>query len=377
MSERTENLFKDFKSVSKKEWAEKAARDLKNEDVFDKYNWNFEDDLTLHPYYDESDLSEIKSFENFQNRLLLKDNPTGESRYWENIQKIIVGDSSSANKEALNALSSGADGVTFDLTNVKEASFDALLENILIDYCNVSFIQNSSQNHLEEYQNYLSNKEVGVQAIKGFFLSNNSDNHALLGAFKQAINYPGLKSTVLLSEKKGPSEQVADLLHQAVNAIDTITSDGLDPKLAIDNLAIVIHLSNDYFGEMARIRAIRNLFFQLAQAYQVGDFKPEDLYIHCISPAWTDEKYQPHANMLKSTTAAMAAILGGCDSLTVEPEDHNNPLMVRIARNVSLVLKEESFFNKTVDPVAGAYFIEVLCDKIAQKAWKSFQTKLA
>lgn len=377
MSEQTENLFNEFRSVSKTEWAEKAKEDLKNEDVFKKYNWQLENGLELHPYYDKSDLTE-PAFKAFHNRLLNKDNATGEPREWQNIQKIIVRDAALANKIALEALTNGADGVIFDLSQVESIlSFETLLQNILIDYCSISFVFNNDHTtYLQSYNNYIQDKGIDVLALNGFVVINNSDQTILTDVFDQMINYAGVKSISIRSEENVASEEVAQLLIKAVNHVDAIINTGIDPQQVFANIAVITNISTNYFGEMAKVRAIRQLFFQIARAYGIEDYQPEDLYIHCISPAWAEEKYQPHANMLKATTAAMSAVLGGCDSLTVEPEDHSNPLMVRIARNVSHILKEESYLSKTADPVAGAYFVEVLTDKIAQKAWAAFQSEV-
>ena len=76
--------------------------------------------------------------------------------------------------------------------------------------------------------------------------------------------------------------------------------------------------------------------------------------------------------MLKSTSAALAAILGGCDALTVQPENEN-PMMARIARNVSSILREESHLSKVADPTAGSYYLESLTNQLAINAWKKFQ----
>jgi methylmalonyl-CoA mutase len=72
----------------------------------------------------------------------------------------------------------------------------------------------------------------------------------------------------------------------------------------------------------------------------------------------------------------MSAILGGADSLTVEPFDivfrHPDEFSERIARNQQLILKEEAYFDKVADPAAGSYYIENLTSLIAENAWKLF-----
>jgi methylmalonyl-CoA mutase len=80
--------------------------------------------------------------------------------------------------------------------------------------------------------------------------------------------------------------------------------------------------------------------------------------------------------MIKATTSAMAAICGGCDILTVEPENTSDATIQRIALNVSSVLREESFLNKVADPTAGSYFLESLVNELCEKAWAIFKAKV-
>jgi methylmalonyl-CoA mutase len=86
----------------------------------------------------------------------------------------------------------------------------------------------------------------------------------------------------------------------------------------------------------------------------------------------------PHVNMLRHTTAAMAAVLGGCDTLTVRPFDDcvraPDRFGTRIARNVQLILQHEAHFDIVDDPAAGAYYLETATDQLARRAWDRFQT---
>jgi methylmalonyl-CoA mutase len=81
-------------------------------------------------------------------------------------------------------------------------------------------------------------------------------------------------------------------------------------------------------------------------------------------------------NMLRSTTESMSAVLAGADSLTVNPFDSAfskpSDFSERVARNTQIILKEESYLDKVVDPAAGSYYIESLTDSIASEAWKLF-----
>jgi methylmalonyl-CoA mutase len=80
--------------------------------------------------------------------------------------------------------------------------------------------------------------------------------------------------------------------------------------------------------------------------------------------------------MLKSATAAMSAIFGGCDGLTIFPESDEDSMMARIARNVSSVLREESHLSKVADPTAGSYYLDSLIEQLADQSWRVFQKQM-
>ena len=98
--------------------------------------------------------------------------------------------------------------------------------------------------------------------------------------------------------------------------------------------------------------------------------------IHSVTTDRNKTVEEPYLNMLRTQTEAMSAILGGTDSLTVEPFDkvlkHPDEFSERIARNQQLILKEEAYFDKVADPAAGSYYIEKLTRLISENAWKLF-----
>ena len=86
--------------------------------------------------------------------------------------------------------------------------------------------------------------------------------------------------------------------------------------------------------------------------------------IHCVTSKWNKTVYDPYVNMLRTQTEAMSAILGGTDSLTVEPFDitfrQPDEFSERIARNQQLILKEESYFDKVADPAPDHIILRTL-----------------
>jgi methylmalonyl-CoA mutase len=99
--------------------------------------------------------------------------------------------------------------------------------------------------------------------------------------------------------------------------------------------------------------------------------------IYARTSHWTATIYDPHVNLLRATTEAMAAAIGGADAIEVEPFDgaYREPgeSARRLARNTQIILKQEAWLNRVVDPAAGSYYLEVLTDSLAREAWKLLQ----
>ncbi|RLD25054.1 MAG: methylmalonyl-CoA mutase [Bacteroidetes bacterium] len=135
-------------------------------------------------------------------------------------------------------------------------------------------------------------------------------------------------------------------------------------------MAYQVQMSTNYFFGIAKIRALRILLSKIFSAFSL-DHSIEDFHIIAASTPWIESEYDPHENMLKATTSAMAAIMGGCNSLIVSPgyDDKEEDL---VARNISSILEFESYLDKVADPAAGSYFIENLTNDIINKVWADF-----
>ena len=157
--------------------------------------------------------------------------------------------------------------------------------------------------------------------------------------------------------------------------VDFLTKEGV--TLAEINSKIVIELSvnEDYFVNIAKFRVIQDLVRLVFKGYD-----PAYQVLSPIIYAKTNLRYlaknDKHNNPIRQTTQAMAAVIGGCDVLTVDYGDFGSEIEVarfrRIAKNIQLILKEEAYLDKVVDPSGGAYYIESLTDQLLQKAWKLF-----
>jgi methylmalonyl-CoA mutase len=162
-----------------------------------------------------------------------------------------------------------------------------------------------------------------------------------------------------------------------VEYLERFKAHDISVKDFLSALEFSMAVGTNYFMEIAKIRALRILFYNIMNMYEVKDFHPKDIQIHGESSVWTKTIYDPYVNMLRNTTEAMSGILGGCNSLTISAFDDifNMPtdFSKRISRNISHLLKEESYFDKVSDPAAGSYYIEKLTDKLVESSLEIFK----
>jgi methylmalonyl-CoA mutase len=134
---------------------------------------------------------------------------------------------------------------------------------------------------------------------------------------------------------------------------------------------------NAYFIEIAKLRAIRQLWSTFVQAYEPQHACSKQLFIHAEGSLYLQTGNDAYTNLLRSTTQAMSAIVGGADSCTVQPFDASfrepTTSSLRWARNIQHLLREESYFDQLTDAGSGSFYIEELTKQLGEQAWKLFQ----
>ena len=173
------------------------------------------------------------------------------------------------------------------------------------------------------------------------------------------------------------SQELGYTLATAVEYVRELQKRGVDLSTITSQLRFSLSIGPHFFMEIAKFRAIRLLWAQIIK-YMGGDAQSEQLFLHARTGTTNKTIYDPQVNILRTCTEGLAAILGGCDSLTIAPydelEEQSSNLARRIARNMHGILAEECNFNRVVDPGGGSYFLENLTDQLADEAWKTFQS---
>jgi len=135
-------------------------------------------------------------------------------------------------------------------------------------------------------------------------------------------------------------------------------------------------VGGNFFMEIAKLRAARLLWAQVIDAFG-GDADAQRMRLHGRTARRNKTRIDPYVNMLRVTTEALAAAVGGVDSLHVAPFDEAarppDDFSRRIARNVQVILQEEAHLTQVIDPAGGSYAVEALTDRLARDAWAVFQ----
>lgn len=174
----------------------------------------------------------------------------------------------------------------------------------------------------------------------------------------------------------------ADLLHEAgahaVQELGYALAAGVErlvslnasqPAGAASPIEFVFSIGPNYFIEIAKLRAARLLWAQVVAAFGAGDKGSRGIRIHACTPRRNKSVYDRYTNLLRATTEALSAVIGGCDRLTIEPFGFDG----RLALNIQRILREESHMDAVADPSGGSYYIEALTDSIAREAWELFR----
>jgi len=167
------------------------------------------------------------------------------------------------------------------------------------------------------------------------------------------------------------TQQLAYGLCQANEYFNFAESKGLP----LDSIHFKIAIGSNYFFEIAKIRALRQLFQTLKKEYTATS----NTACHITAQPSKRNKtiYDYNTNMLRTTTECMSAVLGGANTIINRPYDDiyhkTNTFGQRISRNQLLILKKESYFDAVSNPADGAYYVESLTTELATNALHIFK----
>ena len=169
-------------------------------------------------------------------------------------------------------------------------------------------------------------------------------------------------------------QELAFTLADGLEYVRAARARGLDVDAFAPRLSFFFAIGMNFFMEVAKLRAARLLWARLVQPF--GPRKAESLSLrtHCQTSGVSLTEQDPYNNIVRTTVEAMAAVLGGTQSLHTNSFDEAlalpTPFSARIARNTQLIIAEETGIPRVVDPLGGSYYVEHLTHSIAAEAMK-------
>ncbi len=149
---------------------------------------------------------------------------------------------------------------------------------------------------------------------------------------------------------------------------------GLDIDAFAGRLSFFFGIGMNFFMEVSKLRAARTLWHRVMDELGAKDERSKMLRTHCQTSGVSLQEQDPYNNVIRTTIEAMAATLGGTQSLHTNALDEAIALptefSARIARNTQIVLAEETGITKVVDPLGGSYYVEALTAELVDQAWK-------
>lgn len=396
----SEKLFNEFAPIPTEKWEEIINKDLKGADYEKKLVWRTNEGFKVRPYYRAENLDDLNYLDVMPAEFPYTRGTKADSNDWEIVQNVTETEPAKANEVALASIKGGATMISFTMQGVKTAQdLATLLAGLDLTKVGVQFTrpQGRAVQLTKDFIAYLEANHIDKAVVKGgiaydgiscclrhgkFPTSEKAAMDTAIELVNLTADMPNFKVVNVrgIQMHNGGATIVQELgytLGIANEYLAYATSNGLTVEQMAKKMEVTLSIASNYFMEIAKLRAFRLLWATMVSQYQPKCDCACKVRINSVASSWNKTLYDPYVNMLRTTTEGMAASLGGADTIALQPFDvafkHDDDFSRRISRNVQIILKEESYFNKVVDPAAGSYYIENLTDSLAEHAWKQFQ----
>ncbi len=396
-----EKLFAEFPEVTTEQWESVIMADLKGADYQKKLVWRTDEGFNLRPYYRAEDLAGLNHLESKPGEFPYV-RGTKTTNKWKIQQSILVECPAEANKQALKAIESGVESLGLNFAHEKElseselatllAGIDPTKTELSFCSCGVKWIVEPVMKWAagfdKEAVRILFNFDPVIWGLsmfgkfvcgcpKGTPCFNEIAEWVKEYSEFKHVRFVDVDGTAFGNSGSTIVQELAYTLAAGHEYVVSLMEAGLSVEQAARTICFDLSITSNYFMEIAKLRAARMLWANIMQAYDPQCCCAKKMFIHARTSEWNMTVYDPYVNMLRATTEAMSAAIGGVHSMEVVPFDnaYEQPteFAQRIARNVQLLLKHESHFDNVVDAAGGSYYIENLTESIANEAWKLFK----
>lgn len=377
-------------------WTQKAEETLKGKSL-DTLTRNTYENIKLKPLYSKEDTQKlvVSQFPGYPDYRRGFDSLGYITNDWKIAQTIVATDSKQLQEKLKSAFQKGQSAISFEVSEQFLKDVPKILDHFIKRYpfsLNAKTYQSQllteignlaeEQGIKEEITGYIANDPIAnlVEGGNTFVKTSIIYEQWSDTIRKAAENFPNIK-TILVDttpyHNSGANavQELAIALATAVNHIRLLTERGLSLEILFSKIVFEFSIGANFFMEIAKLRAAKLLWGKIGDAYGV-DIESHKMLISARTSKFTKTKYDPNVNLLRAGSEAFAAIIGGIQYLHVspynEPEGDSTAFSDRIARNTQLILREEAYLKKIVDPAGGSWYIESLTNELAEKAWELF-----
>lgn len=384
-----DTISAEFNPSTAKEWEDLFLKETKQNNLAIRKHYLGFDYL---PFYTSSTSASS------QNVHLAELFPSPQQGLWINAS-IETTPAENANKRVLNLLSQGISSVTFKGKIESYHDFSALLKQVEAAYIEVNFKQHynsvqlvkwyhqwslANQVNMDKLNGVIHCDPIGSALYNGGWHSNKeADLKSCLDTFTTTQEHFNQLKCIVVNAGvyhyagANITQTMAYTLAHAVEYITYFKNAGIDPLLVIPRIVFEWPVGLHFFGELASLRAFHLVWNTICQ-YITKSNQVFKATINAETSVFMWSAKDAHTNMIRATTQAMAAMCGGVNHVHVYPfntfKERNDEFSNRIAKNVQLLLKEESFLGKVVDPAGGSFYVEELTNQIAHNTTEMFKS---
>ncbi len=399
-------LENDFQPTLYSDWKKQVIKDLKGADFNSTLKTATYEGIELQPIFvDESlkNLPFVKELPGFNNYLRGTKSAGYLTGGWQISQTIYTDSPDKYNSLLKSGLNNGQTTVTLDeaennFFGSQTKSVDNFLQDIDLKKYSINiYCGCSAKDFLPEFESFLrrhnfifSNLKGGIYSspiaslIKNGYLPDNVERE--FNELNTLTNSLHKKNTELRSilvdgtiYNNAGSSAVQDLAFSLASGSEYIyqlSNPGTSVNQIASKISFKFGIGSFYFMEIAKLRAVRILWSKILEEYGV-DKEYRKMHIIAQTTMYNQTTRDIHNNILRGTTEAFSAILGGIDVLDVTPFDKHiaeaNEFSLHLARNIQNILKEETHLDKIIDTAGGSYYVENLTAELCEKAWALFQ----
>ena len=400
MKEKREKLFSEFPPVSNEEWMEVVTRDLKGAPFEKKLVWRTKEGFNVQPFYRAEDIEHLPTKDVLPGQFPYVRGTKADNNWLVRQDISVQGDIQQLNTNIKCVMERGANslGLHFVDECVNTATIQEMLAGIDLDKLEINLYarRDLTVQLIEATKEALKALGADLGKVRGSF-GFNPFRHTLGAGVRWSewveTSVEVLKAAEPLTQFTCLSFQSVDLVNAGAYIYQEIgyalaagadmlakvsEKSGKSVSEVAERIRFEMGIGSNYFMEIAKFRAIRWLWALIVRSNdEKATERATKAVVHAETSRWNKTIYDAYVNLLRSMTETMSATIAGVHSVTVNPFDkHYNPkgsdFSRRIARNQQLLLKEESHFDKVVDPAGGSYYIEHLTQAIAEQGWKLF-----